>query len=160
MKPKKQIKIEPKSTFLQYFPWDTLRDFTFLIALILLTLLTYFEINRIDSNINIVYEMAKGKQYSEEIDLVAVVNRTQEIAKEWFNYNISNVNISVNDISLDKFTEEGGVCRHYSHVFKSIFEKIGFNAKEISMPEMNHRVLMVWSNNSYCLIDQLSYICF
>ena len=153
-------KIKQKTNFFEYFPWDILRDFTFLIAIILLALFVYFEINRIDSNINIVYEIAKEKQYSGEIDLIAVVNRTQEIAKGWFKYNMSNVNISFADISLDKFTEEGGVCRHYSHIFKSIFEKMGFNTKEISMPEINHRVLMVWDNSSnYCLIDQLRTYC-
>lgn len=153
-------KSNQKSNFLEYFPWDTFMNFLFLMALILLALFVHFEINRIDSNINIVYEIAKEKQYSDEIDLIVVVNRTQEIAKGWFNYNMSNVNVTNWEMSASKLHEESGVCRHFSNYYKFLFQDLGFNAKEISMPEINHRVLMVWDNSSrYCIIDQTFFWC-
>lgn len=82
-----------------------------------------------------------------------------ENVRSFFNYNKTNINVSINEMDFERLKAEGGVCRHYNRMYERWGKELGFLDKHLSLPEINHGFAVLYDeeNKDYCILDQTSY---
>lgn len=117
-----------------------------------------YELQKIFKNLtysNVEYDYTKCNMHNIVID-AGCFNR---YVNSFYHYNISNVGKS---LSFKQLKEEGGVCRHYTDIYNQIGEEMGYKTKEIDIryKNMSHVFSLIYNEDGYCLLDQVSYYCF
>ena len=77
-----------------------------------------------------------------------------EYVKGFYEYNISNVG---KELSLEELKKSGGVCSHYSELYKKHSEGLGFYGYVIDIDvneRMGHEFFAIADDTGYCVIDQ------
>ena len=111
----------------------------------------------VDSEIHPSY--TEGYQTEMKYPRETTAELLRDEVKEWYNYNISNVDKDLTDEELKKY---GGVCRHYSQWYTREFKKRGFKAKDIIIEldeNKSHMFSVVSDSTGYCVADQTKVWC-
>jgi len=95
------------------------------------------------------------------MDLPDTMNCITRQTKEFYIYNLSNINVSIKDMTYERLIAEGGVCAHWTSFYLNLAEEYGFGGGKLVLDEINHVVAVFQDNrsNSYCIIDGTKSIC-
>lgn len=75
------------------------------------------------------------------------------VAKNFY-YNDSEIGTPFN---LERFYRQGGVCTHYSELYRLMAEYHGYRAKKVTYwgtPTEGHQFAIIYGKEGYCLADQ------
>jgi len=98
------------------------------------------------------------------LDFLMTAKCLNDDLREWYNYNLSNINKQMN---LSELKVNGGVCWQYANYYKENFINFGFNARTIYLnaDDMGHSITLAWTKNlsdgngTYCIADQRKVFC-
>ncbi len=78
--------------------------------------------------------------------------------KSFYKYQLQN---DSKVMTLEEIKEEGGDCRNWAFLYKSLAEEIGFKAKTFAFynEKIGHRFAVIYDDTGYCKIDLLNINC-
>ena len=93
------------------------------------------------------------------------LSTTQETSKcliDWvkgfYNYNITDDKIT---LSLEDLRKRGGDCKDWSDLYKEVGEDLGLKGTPIVFrtgEKTAHKIMLLYNNRQYCLIDQRNLV--
>lgn len=140
------------------------RSIIFIILILLFALVGLYVLTSLlynlylDGSVNVVTNIQEQDDIVEacnNLTLSETAGCLSENVKTFFYYNQSNIGRM---LTFDEVKEQGGVCNHYTEIYKYAFEKLGFKTKTIDIfPQDNaigHTFLVAFNDDGYCILDQ------